>query len=107
MERQRKLPLSLWRRWISFVVWLFTSDNQIASVLNRRGYSTGKGKRWNQTRVAAARRNHAIAAQLHAEVLPWPPDPITDDLDYTLRRHQANPSDRAAVKESVPLGSRT
>ena len=25
------------------------------SVLNRRGYSTGKGKRWNQTRVATAR----------------------------------------------------
>ena len=24
-------------------------DDQIASVLNRRGYSTGKGKRWNQT----------------------------------------------------------
>ena len=23
-------------------------DDQIASVLNRRGYSTGKGKRWNQ-----------------------------------------------------------
>ena len=31
-------------------------DDQIASVLNRRGYSTGKGKRWNQTRVATARR---------------------------------------------------
>jgi hypothetical protein len=23
-------------------------DDQIASVLNRLGYSTGKGKRWNQ-----------------------------------------------------------
>jgi hypothetical protein len=30
-------------------------DDQIASVLNRLGYSTGKGKRWNQTRVATAR----------------------------------------------------
>jgi transposase-like protein len=38
-------------------------DDQIASVLNRRGYSTGKGKRWNQTRVATARRNHSIAGQ--------------------------------------------
>ena len=28
-------------------------DDQIASVLNRRGYSTGKGKRWNQN----SRRN--------------------------------------------------
>jgi hypothetical protein len=41
-------------------------DDQIASVLNRRGYSTGKGKRWNQTRVAAARRNHSIAGQKRA-----------------------------------------
>src|SRR6202162_2205141 len=41
-------------------------DEQIASVLNRRGYSTGKGKRWNQTRVATARRNHSIAGQQRA-----------------------------------------
>ena len=41
-------------------------DDQIASVLNRRGYSTGKGKRWNQTRVATARRNHSIAGQKRA-----------------------------------------
>jgi hypothetical protein len=41
-------------------------DDQIASVLNRRGYSTGKGKRWNQTRVATARRNHAITGQRRA-----------------------------------------
>ena len=42
-------------------------DDQIASVLNRRGYSTGKGKRWNQTRVATARRNHSIAGQKRSE----------------------------------------
>src|SRR6202163_3150754 len=41
-------------------------DDQIASVLNRRGYSTGKGKRWNQTRVATARRNHSIGGQKRA-----------------------------------------
>jgi Recombinase zinc beta ribbon domain len=41
-------------------------DDQIASVLNRRGYSTGKGKRWNQVRVATARRNHSIAGQKRA-----------------------------------------
>jgi hypothetical protein len=45
-------------------------DDQIASVLNRRGYSTGKNKRWNQTRVATARRNYSIAGQKHA--LPGP-----------------------------------
>ena len=41
-------------------------DDQIASVLNRRGYTTGKGKRWNQIRVATARRNHSIDGQKRA-----------------------------------------
>lgn len=41
-------------------------DDQIASVLNRLGYGTGKGKRWNQNRVATARRNHSIAGQKRA-----------------------------------------
>jgi hypothetical protein len=38
-------------------------DDQIAF---RRGYSTGKGKRWNQTRVATARRNHSVVGQKRA-----------------------------------------
>ena len=41
-------------------------DDQIASVLNRLGLSTGKGKRWNQDRVATARRNHSIVGQKRA-----------------------------------------
>src|SRR5438105_8155916 len=41
-------------------------DDQIASVLNRLGHFTGKGKRWNQTRVATARRNHSIAGKKRA-----------------------------------------
>jgi DNA invertase Pin-like site-specific DNA recombinase len=41
-------------------------DDEIASVLNRLGHSTGKNKRWNQTRVATARRNYSIAGQKHA-----------------------------------------
>ena len=41
-------------------------DDQIASVLNRLGYSTGKSLRWNQNRVATARRNHSIAGQRRA-----------------------------------------
>jgi DNA invertase Pin-like site-specific DNA recombinase len=41
-------------------------DDQIASVLNRLGYCTGKGLRWNQNRVATARRNHSIAGQRRA-----------------------------------------
>src|SRR5262245_33911965 len=42
-------------------------DDQIASVLNRLGHSTGKGKRWNQDRVATARRNHSIPGQKRAQ----------------------------------------
>jgi DNA invertase Pin-like site-specific DNA recombinase len=45
-------------------------DDQIASVLNRLGYATGKGRRWNQNRVATARRNHSIPGQKRA--LPNP-----------------------------------
>ena len=41
-------------------------DDQIASVLNRLGYSTGKGNRWNQNRVATARKNYSIAGQKRA-----------------------------------------
>src|SRR5215470_4129552 len=55
-------------------------DDQIASVLNRRGYSTGKGKRWNQIRVATARRNHSIAGQKRAL-----PDPERVSLNEAAR----------------------
>jgi hypothetical protein len=55
-------------------------DDQIASVLNRLGYSTGKGKRWNQTRVATARRNHSIAGQKRAI-----PDPERVSLSEAAR----------------------
>ena len=55
-------------------------DDQIASVLNRLGYSTGKGKRWNQTRVATARRNHSIAGQKRAL-----PDPEKVSLSEAAR----------------------
>jgi hypothetical protein len=55
-------------------------DDQIASVLNRRGYSTGKGMRWNQIRVATARRNHSIAGQKRAL-----PDPERVSLSQAAR----------------------
>lgn len=38
-------------------------DPEIAKVLNRLGRRTGKGKRWNQNRVADARRKHSIAGR--------------------------------------------
>jgi len=55
-------------------------DDQIASVLNRLGYSTGKGKRWNQTRVATARRNYSITGQKRAL-----PDPERISLSEAAR----------------------
>ena len=45
-------------------------DDQIASVLNRLGHRTGKGMRWNQTRVKTARRNHGVAGQKRATADP-------------------------------------
>jgi DNA invertase Pin-like site-specific DNA recombinase len=36
-------------------------DGQIAAVLNKSGLRTGKGKRWNLTRVATARQTYSIA----------------------------------------------
>ena len=55
-------------------------DDQIASVLNRLGYSTGKGKRWNQNRVATARHNYSIAGQKRAL-----PDPERVSLNEAAR----------------------
>jgi DNA invertase Pin-like site-specific DNA recombinase len=55
-------------------------DDQIASVLNRLGYTTGKGKRWNQNRVATARRNHSIEGQKRAL-----PDPEIVSLNEAAR----------------------
>src|SRR5580704_3245990 len=55
-------------------------DDQIASVLNRLGHSTGKGKRWNQERVATARRNHSIDGQQRAL-----PDPERVSLSEAAR----------------------
>jgi len=55
-------------------------DDQIASVLNRLGYFTGKGKRWNQIRVHTARRNHSINGQKRAL-----PDPERVSLNEAAR----------------------
>jgi hypothetical protein len=57
-----------------------SGDDQIASVLNRLGYSTGKAKRWNQIRVATARRNHSIPGQKRAA-----PDPERISLSEAAR----------------------
>jgi DNA invertase Pin-like site-specific DNA recombinase len=55
-------------------------DDEIASVLNRLGYLTGKEKRWNQNRVASARKNYSIAGQKRAL-----PDPDRVSLNEAAR----------------------
>ena len=45
-------------------------DDEIARVLNKLGRRTGKGRRWNQERVATARRNHDIPGQTRATADP-------------------------------------
>jgi hypothetical protein len=49
-------------------------------VLNRLGHGTGKGKRWNQNRVATARRTYSIAGQTRAR-----PDPERVSLSEAAR----------------------
>jgi|ERR1700745_3684632 len=56
--------------------WALQTDNWTLTF----GYSTGKNKRWNQTRVATARRNYSIAGQKHAL-----PDPETVSLNEAAR----------------------
>ena len=45
-------------------------DDQIASVLNRLGRRTGKGNRWNEHRVASARKSHGIGGQARTKLDP-------------------------------------
>jgi len=45
-------------------------DDQIAAVLNKSGHRTGKGMRWNQERVATARRIYSIPGQRRATKRP-------------------------------------
>ncbi len=70
-----------WRYWRSSAAWAVChGDDQIASVLNRLGYSTGESERWNQIRVATARRNYSIPGQRRAL-----PDPDRVSLNEAAR----------------------
>ena len=71
-------------------------DDQIASVLNRLGYTTGKGMRWNQNRVATARRNYSIPGQKRAL-----PDPERISLNEAARACGIN---QQSIKRLVEAG---
>jgi hypothetical protein len=71
-------------------------DDQIASVLNRLGYTTGKGMRWNQNRVATARRNYSISGQRRAL-----PDPERISLNEAARVCGIN---QQSIKRLVEAG---
>ena len=71
-------------------------DDQIANVLNRLGRRTGKGKRWNQSRVASARKRHGIAGQARTK-----PDP--DVLSLNAAAAHAGVSD-TTIRRLVEAG---
>jgi len=71
-------------------------DDQIASVLNRLGHTTGKGMRWNQNRVATARRNYSIPGQRRAL-----PDPERISLNEAARECGIN---QQSIKRLIEAG---
>ena len=71
-------------------------DDQIALVLNRLGHHTGKGKRWNEHRVATARRNHSIEGCTRAT-----PDPEILSLGAAARHCQVS---EGTIKRLVASG---
>ncbi len=71
-------------------------DDQIALVLNRLGHHTGKGKRWNEHRVATARRNHSIEGRKRATR-----DPETLSLGAAARHCQVS---ECTIKRLVASG---
>ncbi len=71
-------------------------DDDIARVLTRLGRRTGKGKRWNQERVATARRNHEIAGQTRAT-----PDPAIVSLGRAAKDFQVSDT---TIKRLVTVG---
>ena len=48
-----------------------SSDDIIASVLNRNGHPTGRGNRWTRERVTALRSHHRIPCYKPDEQQPW------------------------------------
>ena len=71
-------------------------DNQVASVLNRLGHRTGKGKRWNEHRVYTARRNHSISGQRRAQ-----PDPEILSLGAAAKYCEVS---ETTIKRLVAIG---
>ncbi len=53
------------------VLACISSDNIIASVLNRNGHLTGRGNRWTRERVTALRSHHRIPCYQPDEQHPW------------------------------------
>jgi DNA invertase Pin-like site-specific DNA recombinase len=53
------------------VLACISSDNTIASVLNRNGHLTGRGNRWTRERVTALRSHHRIPCYQPDERHPW------------------------------------
>jgi DNA invertase Pin-like site-specific DNA recombinase len=71
-------------------------DDQIAGVLNRLGRRTGKGNRWNEHRVASARKSQGIAGQARTKLAP-------EILSLSAAAEHAGVSD-TAIRRLVEAG---
>jgi len=71
-------------------------DDEIANVLVKLGRRTGKGKRWNQQRVATARRNHGIPGQKRSK-----PDPEILSMGQAAKYSDVSPT---TIKRLVSSG---
>jgi len=71
-------------------------DDEIAKVLVKLGRRKGKGKRWNQQRVATARRNHGIAGQKRSK-----PDPEILSMGQAAKYCDVSPT---TIKRLVSSG---
>ena len=71
-------------------------DDEIAYVLVKLGRRTGKGRRWNQQRVATARRNHGIHGQKRSK-----PDPEILSLNQAARHCEVS---QGTIKRLVSCG---
>ncbi len=71
-------------------------DDEIANVLVKLGRRTGKGKRWNQQRVATARRNHGIPGQKRSK-----PDPEILSMGQAAKYCNVSPT---TIKRLVSSG---
>ncbi len=85
------------------VLACISSDNTIASVLNRNGHLTGRGNRWTRERVTALRSHHRIPCYQPAERHPGSTSPKPPLFSISARELSGWPSTEATSLPIIPL----